>query len=192
MVVWLSFSATERRLEELRWFVHLFLTVLKTTRNGGKGLRDGGKWLRLRPFPCVLLRAYFASRYCPASAPACSAQQDWGACESQPGTGLGKKQPPSSPQQAGVVQPETMCWQWLSRSIYSLTWSFLPAQSERRRKKDYFLFKIGVFGEVVLNQSEFEVLTLNLFSACFPTQVIAASLLLGIHSADKERGCKQV
>lgn len=42
------------------------------------------------------------------------------------------------------------------------------------------MFKIGVSGEVGLNQNEFEVLTLNLLSACFPTQVIAASLLLGI------------
>lgn len=42
------------------------------------------------------------------------------------------------------------------------------------------MFKIGVFGEVGLNQSEFDVLTLNLLGACFPAQVIAASLLLGI------------
>lgn len=47
------------------------------------------------------------------------------------------------------------------------------------------MFKIGVFGEVGVNQREFGVLTLNLLSACFPTQVIAASQLLRNHAADK-------
>lgn len=31
------------------------------------------------------------------------------------------------------------------------------------------MFKIGVFGEVDLNQRAFGMLTLNLLNACFPT-----------------------
>lgn len=61
-IIWPALSATERRSEEPKWFIHLPLSFLKLARDGGKGLRLGS-------FPCMLLRACFTSRYCPGSAP---------------------------------------------------------------------------------------------------------------------------
>lgn len=71
-------------------------------------------------------------------------------CRTQPGIGLQKSWLLS----LNIIHPVTMSWQWLSRSTYSLTWSFLPAQDERRRKSSYVLLRIGVFGKVGLNQKE--------------------------------------